>query len=111
MQTGLKEAKAQGKPIFIDFTGYTCTNCRWMEANIFSKPAIARDLNRFVKVRLYTDGDGEVYTSQQDYENKHFGTVALPLYALLDSSGNTIDTSAGVTRDVNAFAGFLNKAK
>jgi thiol:disulfide interchange protein DsbD len=111
LQSGLTQAKSEGKPVFIDFTGYTCTNCRWMESNIFSKPAIERDMNRFVKVRLYTDGEGDVYTKQQDYEDKHFGTVALPLYALLDSNGNTIDTSAGVTRDVNVFSEFLAKAK
>ena len=34
-----------------------------------------------------SDGDGEVYSQQQDYEGRHFGTVALPLYALLDSNG------------------------
>lgn len=111
LQSGLQKAKAQGKPVFIDFTGYTCTNCRWMEANIFSKPAIQKDMDRFVKVRLYTDGEGEVYEKQQEYEDKHFGTVALPLYALLDSNGNTIDTSAGVTRDPNEFSQFLSKAQ
>jgi len=107
---GLAEAKAQSKPIFIDFTGYTCTNCRWMEANIFTRPEIRDNMNRFVKVRLYTDGAGKIYTDQQDYESKHFGTVALPLYALLSSSGKTIDTSAGVTRNAGEFAAFLNKA-
>jgi thiol:disulfide interchange protein DsbD len=111
LATGLTKAKSEGKPVFIDFTGYTCTNCRWMEANIFSKPAIRQDMDRFVKVRLYTDGDGDIYTKQQDYEDKHFGTVALPLYALLDSNGNTIDTSAGVTRDPSEFSSFLDKAK
>jgi thiol:disulfide interchange protein len=111
LSAGLAQAKSQGKPVFIDFTGYTCTNCRWMESNVFSQPAIERDMNRFVKVRLYTDGDGDVYSKQQDYEHKRFGTVALPLYALLDSGCNTIETSAGVTRDLNAFAEFLSKAK
>lgn len=111
LSAGLAAAKAQGKPIFIDFTGYTCTNCRWMESNIFSKPLIEKDMNRFVKVRLYTDGDGKVYNDQQDYEDKHFGTVALPLYALLSSNGDTIDTSAGVTSTEKDFAAFLAKAK
>lgn len=111
LQSGLAQAKSEGKPVFIDFTGYTCTNCRWMESNVFSKPAIEQNMSRFVKVRLYTDGEGDVYTKQQDYEDKHFGTVALPLYALLDSNGNTIDTSAGVTRDPNEFSQFLAKAK
>jgi thiol:disulfide interchange protein len=111
LQAGLQQAKQQGKPLFIDFTGYTCTNCRWMESNIFSKPAVERDMNRFVKVRLYTDGDGDTYSKQQDYEDKQFGTVALPLYALLDQYGKTIDTSAGVTRDPDIFESFLSKAK
>jgi thiol:disulfide interchange protein DsbD len=111
LPAGLARAKAEGKPVFIDFTGYTCTNCRWMEANVFSKPAIGQDMNRFVKVRLYTDGEGEIYSKQQDYEDKHFATVALPFYALLDSNGKTIDTSAGITRDVSAFAAFLAKAQ
>jgi thiol:disulfide interchange protein len=111
LQAGLQQAKQQGKPLFIDFTGYTCTNCRWMESNIFSKPAVERDMNRFVKVRLYTDGDGDTYSKQQDYEDKQFGTVALPLYALLDQYGKTIDTSAGVTRDPEIFKSFMSKAK
>ena len=111
LPSALAQAKSNGRPVFIDFTGYTCTNCRWMESNVFSKAAIEQDMNRFVKVRLYTDGDGEIYSKQQDYEDKHFGTVALPLYALLDSNGKTIDTSAGVTRDPGDFAAFLAKAK
>ena len=107
----LETARSQGRPVFIDFTGYTCTNCRWMEANIFSRPEITQDMSGFVRVRLYTDGDGAIYENQQDYENKHFGTVALPLYALLDSQGNTIGTSAGITRDPAVFASFLAKAQ
>jgi thiol:disulfide interchange protein DsbD len=111
LPAGIAAAKAQGKPVFVDFTGYTCTNCRWMESNIFSRPAIEQYMNRFVKVRLYTDGEGKIYTDQQDYEDKHFGTVALPFYALLNSNGDTVDTSAGVTRDEKAFATFLAKAQ
>jgi len=107
---GLSEAKAQDKPIFIDFTGYTCTNCRWMESNIFSRPEIRDKMDRFVKVRLYTDGAGKIYTDQQDYESKRFDTVALPLYVLLSSNGETIDTSAGVTRSTTEFLAFLDKA-
>ena len=82
-----------------------------MEANIFSRPEIRNKMNRFVKVRLYTDGAGKLYTDQQDYENKLFGTVALPLYALLSSNGETVDTSAGVTRNVGEFEAFLDKAR
>lgn len=107
----LEEAKAQSKPVFIDFTGYTCTNCRWMEANMFTRPDIRESMNRFVRVRLFTDGEGKLYSDQQDYEGKRFGTVALPLYALLSSNGDTIATSAGLTRDPAVFNSFLAKAK
>ena len=106
----LGEAKAQGRPVFIDFTGYTCTNCRWMEANMFSRPDIRKNMDRFVKARLYTDGSGKMYSDEQELENKRFGTVALPLYALLNSNGDTIETSAGVTRNPVEFDAFLNKA-
>ena len=48
-----------------------------------------RAFNRFVRVRLYTDGIGEPYDSQQRLEERLFGTVALPLYAVVDASGRS----------------------
>lgn len=107
------EAKAQAaqqhKPIFVDFTGYTCTNCRWMEANMFSRSDIQSDLSHFVLVRLYTDGDGKIYEDQQNMQNNRFGTVALPLYVLLTPQGATISTFPGLTRDPQQFLEFLKK--
>jgi len=44
-------ARSEGKRVFIDFTGYTCTNCRWMEANVFPKAEVDEQLNRFVLVK------------------------------------------------------------
>src|SRR5688572_15544314 len=64
-QAALKLAKAENKKIFIDYTGYTCTNCRWMEANMFPKPNVRAELEKFVRVRLYTDGEGEPYEGFQ----------------------------------------------
>ncbi|MGI9089895.1 MAG: protein-disulfide reductase DsbD family protein, partial [Gemmatimonadaceae bacterium] len=58
-------AKREHRRVLIDFTGYTCTNCRWMEANMFSRPEIKVALDRFVLARLFTDGDGEMYERQQ----------------------------------------------
>jgi thiol:disulfide interchange protein DsbD len=110
LSTAIAKSKAENKPVFIDFTGYTCTNCRWMEANIFSRPEIAEKMNHFIKVRLYTDGEGKIYEDQQNYENDQYGTVALPLYALLDAHGNKLSTSAGITRNPDQFAAFLTKA-
>jgi thiol:disulfide interchange protein DsbD len=104
------QAAQQHKPIFVDFTGYTCTNCRWMEANMFSRPDIQSALSHFVLVRLYTDGDGKIYEDQQNMQNNRFGTVALPLYVLLTPQGATISTFPGLTRDPQQFLEFLSKA-
>ena len=42
--------------VFVNFTGYACTNCHWMKANMFTRPEIADAMNNFVLVELYTDG-------------------------------------------------------
>ena len=107
----LAKAKAENKRVFIDFTGYTCTNCRWMEANIFILPEVQAEMNKFVLSALYTDGEGEVYERQQSMEQEKFGTVALPFYAVVDPEGNTIATFPGLTRDSQAFVDFLKKAQ
>ncbi|MDQ6737249.1 MAG: thioredoxin family protein [Gemmatimonadota bacterium] len=108
LPAALALAKRENKRVFIDFTGYTCTNCRWMEANIFSRPEIKVALDRFVLARLYTDGDGDMYERQQAMQQRRFGTIALPLYAIVDSDGKTVRTFAGLTRSPNEFLSFLS---
>ena len=108
-QGALLAASRGRRPILIDFTGYTCTNCRWMEANMFPRPEIKRALDRFVRVRLYTDGLGEPFLSQQLLEQRLFGTVALPLYAVLDADGQPRATFLGMTRDAREFTEFLDR--
>lgn len=103
----LVKAKAENKRVFIDFTGYTCTNCRWMEANIFTRPEVAAAMNKFVLARLYTDREGDVYERQQKMEQDMFGTVALPFYAVVDENGKPIVTFAGLTRNAAEFVDFL----
>lgn len=107
----LQRAKIENKKIFVDFTGYTCTNCRWMEANIFPLPEVKREMDQFVLVRLYTDGEGDVYERQQLMEQETFGTVALPFYAVMDSDGKRVATFPGLTRSSAEFIDFLQKAK
>jgi thiol:disulfide interchange protein len=104
-------ARTSGKLVFVDFTGYTCTNCRWMEANIFSRPDVGAELGQFVLARLYTDGDGAIYERQQAFQEKTFGTVALPLYAVLDADGNVRATFSGLTRNPADFIAFLRRAR
>ena len=107
----LARAKAENKRVFVDFTGYTCTNCRWMEANMFPRPEVANELKNFVLVSLYTDGEGELYERQQAMEQEMFGTVALPFYAVITPDGRPIATFPGLTRDPLEFVDFLKKAQ
>jgi thiol:disulfide interchange protein DsbD len=105
----LARARAQGRPILIDFTGYTCTNCRWMEANMFPRPGVRARLEPFVRARLYTDGEGEPFGAQQALEGRLFGTVALPVYAILTPAGKPVASFTGMTRDAARFEAFLER--
>jgi thiol:disulfide interchange protein DsbD len=107
----LAQATRENRLVLIDFTGFTCTNCRWMEANMFPRPAVQEELDNFVRVRLFTDGSGERYRRQQDLERERFATVALPLYAVVDGDGNTRATFLGMTRSTDEFLQFLTDAR
>jgi thiol:disulfide interchange protein DsbD len=110
-QGAIGRAKAENKHVFVDFTGYTCTNCRWMEANMFVLPEVRAEMEKFVLVSLYTDGEGDVYERQQQFQQDTFQTVALPFYAAFDSDGKPIATFPGLTRDQKEFLEFLQKAQ
>ncbi|MCY7376046.1 MAG: thioredoxin family protein, partial [Pyrinomonadaceae bacterium] len=77
LEKALAQAKAENKRVFIDFTGYTCTNCRWMEANVFPKKEVEAEMSKFILARLYTDDGSENNAKQQEYQEKNFQTVAL----------------------------------
>ena len=111
LEAAKTQAKAENKRVFVDFTGYTCTNCRWMEANVFPKREVEAEMGKFVLARLYTDGEGEVYERQQMFQEQTFKTVALPYYAILDPDGKIIATFPGLTRNVPEFVDFLKKAQ
>ncbi len=110
-EAALKQAKAENKMVFVDFTGYTCTNCRWMEANMFPKREVEAELNKLVLARLYTDGSGELYERQQQFQEQTFQTVALPFYAIFDADGKPLATFPGLTRNVQEFVDFLRKTQ
>jgi thiol:disulfide interchange protein DsbD len=105
----LAEGRRQNRPVLVDFTGYTCTNCRWMEANMFPKPEVKSELDRFVRARLYTDGRGDVYRQFQDMEQRLFGTVALPYYAIFQPDGQPVVAFGGLTRNTDEFIAFLKQ--
>lgn len=111
LEGALARAKAENKKVFVDFTGYTCTNCRWMEANMFPVPEVKAEMEKFVLVSLYTDGEGEVYERNQQFQEQTFQTVALPFYAIFDASGKPVATFPGLTRNSAEFVEFLKKAQ
>jgi thiol:disulfide interchange protein DsbD len=110
-EAALQRAKVENKRVFVDFTGYTCTNCRWMEANMFTRPEVRAEMEKFVLVSLYTDGEGEIYERQQQMEQDKLGTVALPYYAVFDSNGELVVGFPGLTRNAQEFVDFLKKAQ
>ena len=108
LNQGLAEAKATGKPVFIDFTGYTCTNCRWMEANVFTKSDVKHRFDEMILVQLYTDG-GPNHRENQEYEIDRFGTAALPFYVILSPEDKVITTFPGMSRNLEDFLDFLDE--
>ncbi|MEX2347885.1 MAG: cytochrome c biogenesis protein CcdA [Balneolaceae bacterium] len=100
-------AKQEGKPIFIDFTGYTCTNCRAMESNVFPLEEVVSRFDQMILVKLYTDG-GQDGPENQMFQFELTGNVALPTYAIVDpESGRVIEQSLGYSR-VEKFVSFLD---
>lgn len=103
-------ARSAGKPMFLEFTGYTCVNCRWMEQNILAqKPVHERLKKDFVLARLYTDG-GEQGPANLDFQINRFGTVALPMYVLLDAEGKELKRFIGTAQSGQEFVDFLKSA-
>ena len=106
-ESAVKAAQEQSKPIFIDFTGFACTNCRWMESNIFPRGDVKTLFEDYVLVRLYTDGQGEIYDRNREFQESRFGTVALRLYVTVSPEGEKLASFPGLTRNPQEFVRFL----
>ena len=107
-EAAFAEAKALGKPLFIDFTGYTCTNCRQMESTVFPHPSIAeRFEGKYVLLRLYTD-DLEEGPDLQRYQLALTGTVALPTYAVVHPESKQLIAQVSGISSVEKFGAFLD---
>ena len=76
---------------------------------MFPRPEVAVELARYVRVRLYTDGQGEPYVGFQKMQRETYGTVALPYYAALDPSGTPKVAFGGLTRNSAEYVAFLRK--
>ena len=118
-------AKQVGKPLFIDFTGHGCVNCREMEARVWSDPRVLDILrNEYVIVALYADDKlkvdeadwvttdaGKVLKTlgkiNSYYALKTYGVNAQPYYVLQGNEGTPMVTPRGYDLDVQGFIDFL----
>ena len=102
LEEALAESRSTGKPVFIAFKSHTCSVCKQMEATVLSSPAVMDMLsNDFVIANLYVDDktpDDEFRTlgrRYRDLELQQFGSASQPLYAVVDSDGNTLSGPTG----------------
>lgn len=129
-EQAVKCAREQNKPLFIDFTGHGCTNCREMEAVVWSDPAVLERLkNDFVVVALYVDDktklpESEWFTSKYDGKVKktigkqnadlqitNLDNNAQPFYVLLGTDERVLAWPYGYNRSVEDFVKFLESGK
>jgi thiol:disulfide interchange protein DsbD len=127
LEEGLAAAKAAGKPVFVDITGYGCVNCREMEARVWSDPQVRSILNDdYIIVALHTDDktrlpESEWLTTEAGKVLKdrgrvnsyivreRFGVNAQPNYALLSSDGQLLAPIRGYDLSIPGFLDFLKQ--
>jgi len=126
LEEGLACARASGKPVLIDFKGHFCSNCKRMEAAVWSDPEVLNTLrNDYVIVALYTDDrtklpEEEWYTSEVDgkvkktigqqnidFEIANFQTNTIPLYVIMDADGKVVGQPKGTDLDVPSYHSWL----
>jgi hypothetical protein len=93
--------------VLVSFTGYACTNCHWMKANMFPRPEISSALKDLVLVELYTDGTDAASVENQKIQDSKFATVAIPYYALIEPDEKVVASFDHRTTDAAEFLGFL----
>ena len=127
-ELGMAAAKAEGKPVIIDFTGFGCVNCRKMEAAVWTDNQVADILNdKYVLISLYVDdktalpeplevtenGQTNVLRTVGDkwsyLQRVKFGANAQPFYVLLDNDGKPLAGSRAYDEDIQAYIDFLNQ--
>ncbi|MFA5329476.1 MAG: cytochrome c biogenesis protein CcdA [Prolixibacteraceae bacterium] len=128
-EQGMACAKKQHKPVFIDFTGHGCVNCREMEASVWSDPRILDRLrNNFIIIALYVDDksslpesewitstyDGKVKKTlgkkYADFQITRYGVNAQPYYVLLDNNEQLLVQPKAYDLNADHFVEFLDSA-
>ena len=128
LEQGLACAKEKNMPVFIDFKGHACSNCKEMEAKVWSDPRVLERLrNNFVIIALYCDDrtrlpenewiissvDGKekktIGKINTDHEIRMFGTNTQPLYAITDHEGNPLVEPMAFNLDVEEYIDWLDR--
>ncbi|MFO7851881.1 MAG: protein-disulfide reductase DsbD family protein [Bacteroidota bacterium] len=128
LEQGLACAKEKNMPVFIDFKGHACSNCKELEARVWSDPEVLKRLrNNFVIIALYCDDrtrlpesewivsdiDGKVKKTigqaNTNHEIEMFGTNTQPLYAITDAEGNPLVDPMAFNLDVDEYIEWLDK--
>jgi thiol:disulfide interchange protein DsbD len=107
----LELARQQNKLVLVNFTGYACTNCHWMKANMFPRPEVMAALGDYILVELYTDGTDAASEANQKLQETKFNTVAIPHYAIIDGNENVLGSFVGLTKKPAEFVAFLTAPK
>jgi thiol:disulfide interchange protein len=111
----MERARREKKALFIDFTGYNCTNCRYMESNMFPRPEVIERLEKMVLMSAFTDGVKEVHEQQRAMQVKNFGVVTLPYYVIVNpfvekiSKKTALAIHPDMTEKVPQYLAFLDK--
>ena len=128
-EEALAYSKTVNKPLFLDFTGHGCVNCREMEAKVWSDPRVLKKLKEdYIVVSLYTDDktplpEVEQFQSEvlktrvnsvglkfQHLQGERYKTLAQPYYVLLDTDGKELVTPPiGVEYDIDKYLAYLDK--
>ena len=127
-EQGMAAAKAQGKPVLIDFTGFGCVNCRKMEAAVWTDPIVAEKLTKdYVLISLFVDDKTPLPEQIKITENgqertlrtvgdkwsylqrSKFGANAQPFYVALDNEGHVLGKSYSYDEDISKYMDFLNQ--
>lgn len=111
LEEGRALARASGKLVFVNYTGYTCTNCRYMESSVFPLPGIRQQLETMTLVELYTDGLGAQYDAAREDQLRRFGTAALPFYAIETAEGEVLGTFPSSTNRPEEFERWIAETR
>jgi thiol:disulfide interchange protein DsbD len=108
IDAAVADAQTAGQPLFVDFSGYTCTNCREMEMNVFPEPVVAAHLrDDLALLRLHTD-DADQGPALRRFQRELTGTVALPTYAIITPDEQVLAQHQGMASP-EAFDEFLER--